>query len=106
MATIANSVMLIGIVDSIDIDQEEGFITFSLTTNETIPQNDGSFDVEKNVFDCIAQEPLATKMTKEDLTGLKVVCQGRLISSRDSARQKTVRKWVFIEVEDFFKVER
>lgn len=110
MATIANSVMLIGIVNSIDIEidlvQTRGFVTFSLTTNESIRQSDGTFAIETNVFNCFAQQPLASKIIKEDLAGRKVACQGRLISSRDSSEQESDENWVFIQVEDIFKVER
>lgn len=106
MATFVNSVMLIGIVSNIDIDQEEGIGFFTITTNECPKQKDGSFANVSNVIECIALEPLATKMKKQDLAGHKIACVGRLISSRDSARQKTLRKWIFVQIEDYFKVER
>lgn len=106
MATIANSVMLIGIIGPIVIDQDEGIIAFTLTTNESIKQNDGSFEIETNEFDCIAQEPLATKMVKANLAGLKVACEGRLFSDTDISEKGVIRKWVFVEVQDFFKIDR
>lgn len=106
MATIANSVMLIGIIGPIVIDQDEGIIAFTLTTSESIQQNDGSFAIESNEFDCIAQEPLATKMVKANLAGFKVACEGRLFTDTESSEQGMDRKWVFVEVQEFFKVDR
>lgn len=106
MATIANSVMLIGIIGPIVIDQDEDVIAFTLTTRESIQQNDGSFEIETNEFDCFAQEPLATKMVKANLAGLKVACEGRLFSDTDISEEGVIRKWVFVEVQDFFKIDR
>lgn len=106
MATIANSVMLIGIIGSIVIDQDEGIIAFTLTTSESIKKNDGSFEIETNEFDCIAQEPLATKMVKDNLAGLKVAYVGRLFTDTEPSERGIDRKWVYIEVQDYFKINR
>lgn len=106
MATISNSVMLIGIIGPIVIDQDEGIIAFTLTTSESIQQNNGSFEIESNEFDCFAQEPLASKMVKANLAGLKVACEGRLFTDTELSEQGAIKKWVFVEVEDFFKVDR
>lgn len=106
MATIANSVMLIGIMGPIVDDQDEGIIAFTLTTSESIQQKDGSFAIESNEFDCFAQEPLATKMIQANLVGFKVACEGRLFTDTELSEQGAIKKWVFVEVEDFFKIDR
>lgn len=106
MATIANSVMLIGIVGSIDIDREKGLVTFTLTIKDSIMQSDGSFEIESYVFDCITNEQLGNKMMKANLVGRKIACEGRLVSIKDPNKQKSDEKRVFVKVEEFFEIER
>lgn len=106
MATIANSVMLIGIMQDAIFDDEQKAVQFRLEVNEQVKQEDGKWKEEKSEFMCYAKGRLYNRLLVPNREGKKIALEGRLISKRTQGNTFESLFMVFVEVDDFFPIDR
>ena len=106
MATLRNSVLLIGKVGIMVIDDDENLIAFPITIKEHQRNDEGDWVPVITEVNCIAVDKTAEKLRKDDLYGQEIAIEGHLISDKDDSDKNHVITHTYTVVDNYYLLER